>query len=194
MNCEVQSAPSLDLICFKTIFRGCWLEVPDFTTSNCPRGYDNAPEEKVISNQSCNPSIDHHFIRNRYLHSLEVILIELAHQAPLSSFRGDENSPNPREGMDTDFFVADRVAKSMSTSLGPSYTKVVRKCLGCDFGEGTTNVNGLGLQAAFYRDVVCELERLETGFMKMQLGPLNMSVINTQEREGSHSRCHSPAY
>jgi hypothetical protein len=134
-------------------------------------GYDNAPEEKVISNQSCKPSIDHHFIRNRYLHSLGVILIELAHQAPLSSFRGDENSPDSREGMDTDFFVADRVAKSMSTSLGPSYAKVVRKCLGCDFGEGTTNLNDLGLQAAFYRDVVCELERLEREFMKMQLGP-----------------------
>jgi len=46
----------------------------------------------------------------------------------------------------------------------------VRKCLGCDFGEGTTDLNDPALQAVFYRDVVCELERLEKGFAMLQLG------------------------
>ena len=53
--------------------------------------------------------------------------------------------------------------------MGVNYKMVVRKCLGCGFGEGTTDLNNPGLQAVFYKDVVCELERLERAFMTLQL-------------------------
>jgi hypothetical protein len=73
------------------------------------------------------------------------------------------------KGRFSDFEVADRVSKNLGSSLGASYAKVVRKCLGCDFGEGETDLSDPGLQAVFYRDVVCELERLERAFARLQL-------------------------
>jgi hypothetical protein len=57
----------------------------------------------------------------------------------------------------------------MAPSLGPAYAKVVRKCLWCDFGEGVTDLGDPALQASVYTSIVCELERLERGFAKLQL-------------------------
>ena len=37
----------------------------------------------------------------------------------------------------------------MVSSLGTSYGKIVRKCLGCDFGEGRADLQHPGLQAVF---------------------------------------------
>lgn len=48
--------------------------------------------------------------------------------------------------------------------------KVVRKCLGCDFGQGMNDLKDVKLQAVFYQDVVCELERLDRRFVVLQLG------------------------
>ncbi|PMD42142.1 hypothetical protein L207DRAFT_564528 [Hyaloscypha variabilis F] len=114
----------------------------------------------------------HPFIRNPYLFTLGIILIELARQAPLSALR--EQHEVARDGPTYEskfsaFEVADRVSKNLGSSLGASYAKVVRKCLGCDFGEGETDLSDPGLQAVFYRDVVCELERLERAFAGLQL-------------------------
>ncbi len=69
----------------------------------------------------------------------------------------------------SDFEIADRVSKNLGSSLGASYAKVVRKCLGCDFGEGETDSSDPGLQAVFYRDVVCKLERSERAFARLEL-------------------------
>ena len=110
------------------------------------------------------------YVRNPYLFELGVILIELARQVPLSTFRETCKVPDSCDNKFSRYVIADRVSKSLATSLGSSYAKVVRKCLGCDFGEGTTDLNDPGLQAAFYRDVVCELERLEREFAKLYLG------------------------
>jgi hypothetical protein len=109
------------------------------------------------------------FVRNPYLFQLGVILIELARQAPLRTFRDNCELSESYENKFSDYVIADRVSKLLAPSLGPNYAKVVRKCLGCDFGEGTTDLSDSGLQAAFHRDVVCELERLEREFAKLYL-------------------------
>ncbi|PVH67685.1 hypothetical protein DL98DRAFT_475429 [Cadophora sp. DSE1049] len=109
------------------------------------------------------------FVRNPYLFGLGVILIELARQAPLSTFREKCELSDSYENKFSDYIIADRVSKLLAPSLGPNYAKVVRKCLGCDFGEGTTDLNDSALQGAFYRDVVYELERLEREFAKLYL-------------------------
>lgn len=57
----------------------------------------------------------------------------------------------------------------MGPVLGRTYANIVKKCLACDFGHGD-DLGDPALQAIFYRDVVCELERLEEGFSKLQLG------------------------
>jgi hypothetical protein len=109
-------------------------------------------------------------IRNPYLFSLGVMLIELAFQAPLRSLYNSEDLINGQPNTLLDFFVASRLSKTISSSLGPAYGKVVRNCLGCDFGQGTNDLNDVKLQIAFYQDVVCELERLEQRFAILQLG------------------------
>lgn len=111
-----------------------------------------------------------HMIRNPYLFSLGVILIELAFQAPLRTLYKSGDLINGQSNTLSDFFVATRLSKTISSSLGPTYGMVVRKCLGCDFGQGTSDLNDEKLQTAFYQDVVCELERLERGFTMLQLG------------------------
>jgi hypothetical protein len=122
------------------------------------------------SAESSTPLDTNLFVRNPYLFGLGIILIELARQAPLSTFRERSELSNTQESQSSDFVIADRVSKSLGSSPGVSYAKVVRKCIGCDFGEETTDLNDPGLQAVFYRDVVCELERLERAFAKLQLG------------------------
>jgi hypothetical protein len=112
----------------------------------------------------------HPYIRNPYLFNLGIILIEIAHQAPLFSLRSSQDPDTGRENRYNEFLLATRLSQSIGSSLGSTYGKVVRKCLGCDFGEGTTDLGDPGLQAVFYRDVVCELERLERGFAMLQLG------------------------
>jgi hypothetical protein len=126
--------------------------------------------ESILLKSNAPSCEDIGFIRNPYLFGLGVTLIELAYQAPLRSLREDRDLTNGQENKHTEFFIADRLSKSMGTSLGVNYAKVVRKCLGCDFGEGTTDLNDPGLQAVFYKDVVCELERLERAFVMLQLG------------------------
>ena len=157
-----------DVVFFGTAVSSASLTSPHL---NVQVGKHNMAGVRAISDESCAPNkASGYFVRNSYLFSLAVILIELALQAPLSSLREYQDLPNGQESRHADFFVADRLSKSMATSLGPNYAKVVKKCLGCDFGEGTTDLSDPGLQAVFYRDVVCELERLERGFMMLQLG------------------------
>jgi len=115
-------------------------------------------------------NITRHLIRNPYLFSLGVTLIELAFQAPLQSLYSSKDLVSGQPNTLSDFFVASRLSKTISSSLGPAYRKVVRKYLGCDFGQGTNDLNDVKLQTAFYQDVVCELERLEQRFAILQLG------------------------
>ena len=53
--------------------------------------------------------------------------------------------------------------------MGSSYSKIVKKLLQCDFGCGD-DLNEPELQASYYKEVVCELDRLEQGFRELQLG------------------------
>jgi hypothetical protein len=69
-----------------------------------------------------------------------------------------------------DFSLATQLSQNLSTEMGVPYARMVRKCLNCDFGLSTRDMRDEGLQEAFYRDVVCELERLERAFAMLQLG------------------------
>jgi hypothetical protein len=107
---------------------------------------------------------------NPYTFSLGVILLELAHQAPLRSFQEIVDLTDGQETQYTKYFIADRLSKTLSTELGVPYARMVRKCLKCDFGQGTSDLNETCLQEAFYKDVVCELNRLELSFTRIQRG------------------------
>jgi hypothetical protein len=133
---------------------------------------------------------------NPYTFGLGILLLELAYQTPFNDLRLLDSSdslslssspppslPPSRTSSFTlssatyactnpidDFSLADRLSRSLSSEMGVPYARMVRKCLACDFGQGTRDLADEGLREAFYRDVVCELERLEDAFGRLQLG------------------------
>ncbi|KAH0538686.1 hypothetical protein FGG08_004761 [Glutinoglossum americanum] len=107
---------------------------------------------------------------NYLLFQLGVVLLELALQAPLPSLQKPEDKDDGQGGRYTEFYTARRLSETLGTTMGPTYGKIVRKCLACDFGHGN-DLNNPELQAGFHREVVCELGKLEEAFRKLQLGP-----------------------
>ena len=98
--------------------------------------------------------------RNPILFSLGVVLLEIAHTNTIGNLYRDIDLNNGREDGYTEIFAARRLANTANTDLGPTYHKVVEKVVECDFGCGA-DLNDPGLQAAFHKDVICTLERLE---------------------------------
>lgn len=109
-------------------------------------------------------------IGNPYLFGLGVVLIELAYQAPLRSLRSEQDLEDGVANLYTDFRTAERLATNIGKELGRTYGKIVRQCLFCDFGQGTKDLGEPILQAAFHRDVLCELEQLEIMMKQFQIG------------------------
>jgi hypothetical protein len=118
-------------------------------------------ERQACANRSLAP--------NPLLFGLGVVLLELAFQAPLQSLQKPADLANGEGPHFTEFFCARRLSKTIGSSMGSSYGKIVRKCLNCDFGEGD-DLSAPRLQSAFYEQIICELERLETGFRKLTIG------------------------
>jgi len=56
----------------------------------------------------------------------------------------------------------------MTTPYGICYRKMVRKSINCDFGEGEYDLRNPRLRMAFYRDVVCVLEKMEQDSAELQ--------------------------
>ena len=102
----------------------------------------------------------HDLARNQLLFSLGVVFLEIAYTSSLESLQSPHDLDNGRENRYTEFFVARRLAKSAKTVMGSSYHKIIERLVECDFGCGT-DLNDPELQAAFHRNVVCPLERLE---------------------------------
>lgn len=88
------------------------------------------------------------------------MLLEIAFEAPLQSLQQPVDLDANHEDGHTELFTAKRVSRIASRPLGGRYTKIVRKCLSCDFGRGD-DLNEMVLQEAVYRDVVHELDQLE---------------------------------
>lgn len=80
----------------------------------------------------------------------------------------------------------------IGTPMGARYGRVARKCLDCDFGVGEYDLRNLELQGAFYEDVICELDRLEAMFRKLDLltpyRRVTTSTLVDIDQEGAHSQ------
>ena len=98
------------------------------------------------------------FAPNSMLFSLGIILLELGFDAPIASLQQDGDLVNGIETPYTEFLVASRLKKVVGTKLGPRFERLVMKCLHCDFGLGSAELNNPGMQNAFFHDVVCELD------------------------------------
>lgn len=108
-------------------------------------------------------SLAEHAIRNNYLFRLGVIFLELAYQIPFSSLSSRSKGRNQSE-----FDKADQYSRSVDSIFGPRYAKIVRKCLGCDFGHDV-DLRSQELRAAVYKQVVGELDILIHNFEKVDI-------------------------
>lgn len=106
---------------------------------------------------------------NSLLFGLGIVLLEIAYSAPLKSLQQPCDLEDGIENQYTDFFTARRLVNAIGREMGSSYGTIVKKLLNCDFGCGD-DLSSRDLQAGYYRDVVCELDRLEQGFRKLQIG------------------------
>jgi len=102
-------------------------------------------------------------IRNRYLFRLGIIFLELAYQVPFSRL-----GSRPKLRPQNEYDKADQYSRLVGSILGPRYAKIVRKCLGCDFGEDV-DLGSHELGAAVYRHVVVELDELVHNFEKIKI-------------------------
>jgi hypothetical protein len=112
-------------------------------------------DSQSVSNIAPNPLV----VRNRLLFSLGIVLLELAFQKSIDELATaqDQIEATPE---DVQYRTSDRLSKRLSQVMGPCYAEVVRKCINCDFAQGY-DLTQDKLQEAFYRTVVCVLDKLE---------------------------------
>ncbi|KAK2028256.1 hypothetical protein LX32DRAFT_673628 [Colletotrichum zoysiae] len=100
--------------------------------SDCPAPYQPTEDERLL-----------YGISNLSLHSLGVALLQIERWIRVE----------PRE------VLVVRKMASRTSSLGPRYQEITKKCLRCDFGHGS-DLAKPRLQEAVYGSVVVELEKM----------------------------------
>lgn len=108
-------------------------------------------------------------IRNQFLFGLAVLLIELAFEAPLDTLSKASDAAGLDGSQWKSFATASRLCYVLGAKMGKGYRAIVEKCLYCFPGAGTTDMDEPGLQAKYYSEVVCELQRLEESLRKLHL-------------------------
>ncbi|KAM0283370.1 hypothetical protein ACHAQH_002492 [Verticillium albo-atrum] len=109
-------------------------------------------------------------VRNKLLFSFGILLLEIGYGRPWSELRQSVTKPVPKSpGALSDYRAAERLAQHLVSQMGLSFPKIVKKCLGCDFGLGETDLDNEDLQRHFVKDVVAELERLGGRMREMDL-------------------------
>ncbi|EEY20521.1 predicted protein [Verticillium alfalfae VaMs.102] len=108
--------------------------------------------------------------RNKLLFSFGILLLEIAYGRPWGTLRksvtGSEMPPNEAIA---DYRAAEKLAHLLVNQMGSNFPRIVKKCLGCDFGLGETDLDNEDLQRHFVKDIVAGLERLESHMRQMDL-------------------------
>jgi len=94
-------------------------------------------------------------VRNQLLFSFAIVLLELGYNKPWSSLERNNFPANYHNKYD----AAQKLSYSpeLGYQMGKKFPMIIRKCLGCDFGLGETNLANEELQEKFFEHVVNEL-------------------------------------
>ncbi|KAL6918830.1 hypothetical protein ACHAP8_008570 [Fusarium lateritium] len=115
-------------------------------------------------------SLPYDAVRNEVLFSFGLVLLELGYSKPWRILRRGvlRNLPAKKQ---VDYHAAEKLAQSpmLRNRMGPRYTTIVRKCLGCDFGLGENNLENEELQGIFLIDVVNALQEAARGLRELEL-------------------------
>lgn len=96
-------------------------------------------------------------LRNETLFGLGVMLLEIGYSKPWEILR------RKASGQPSDYLAAQHLTRDLSRYMGPAYSCITRKCLGCDFGLGETDLDDEELQRTFIKQVIEALENVEKG-------------------------------
>jgi len=123
--------------------------------------------------------------RNQLLFNFGVLLLEVgfgrpweelkctvgAQTTPLSAASSAVASSGGKEVAVrlSDYRTAEKLAQLLVNQMGLAYPRVVKKCLGCDFGLGETDLENEDLQRRFVEDVVTALKQLREDMREMEL-------------------------
>lgn len=102
-------------------------------------------------------------IENELVFALGVVLIELAYQQPLASFKqpGDVDD-NGNDYAHTDLQIATRLVKDLKSMEGEKYADAARKCVKCNFDVHDYSLDNLDFQEQFYTGIVLPLQELRS--------------------------------
>lgn len=108
-------------------------------------------------------------VRNEVLFSFGLVLLELGYSKPWHLLRLSilKNLPLKKQ---VDYHAAETLAQSpmLRNRMGPRYSTIVRKCLGCDFGLGENSLENEELQGIFLIDVVNTLQEAVRGLKELE--------------------------
>lgn len=134
------------------------------------KGKKKAPIDGEASGSTLSPADVCHRLgprmqgaRNGVLFCLGIVLLEVGFATPWATLRASMLK-TLSDHSTSDYTIADKLARLLVNSMGPNFSKIVRKCLGCDFGLGETDLLCGELQSKFLSDVVSALEGLEKRF------------------------------
>ncbi|RSM07199.1 hypothetical protein CDV31_008752 [Fusarium ambrosium] len=107
--------------------------------------------------------------RNAILFRLGIILLELGYSQPWPQLRNQSLSNLPAQHQ-TDYDAAEKLAQTLllRNRMGPRFSTIVRKCLGCDFGLGESDLASEELQGAFLVGVIEALQETERGLRRFE--------------------------
>ncbi|RYP03128.1 hypothetical protein DL765_010584 [Monosporascus sp. GIB2] len=107
--------------------------------------------------------------RNKLLFNYGILLLEIGFGRPWHQLK--QTVARTAEGGLSDYRAAEKLAQLLVRQMGLAYPKIIKKCLGCDFGLGETDLDNEDLQRRFVDDVVLGLQRLRENMRQMNLDP-----------------------
>jgi len=100
--------------------------------------------------------------RNKLLFNFGILLLEIGYGKPWYELKQTvAKMPTATGDRLTDYRAAEKLAQLLVNQMGLTYPKIIKKCLGCDFGLGETDLDNEDLQRRFLEDVVQGLQQLK---------------------------------
>jgi hypothetical protein len=107
--------------------------------------------------------------RNELLFNFGILMLEICYARPWHELK---QAVTATHGELSDYKTAEKLAGQLVNQLGLTYPKIIKKCLGCDFGLGETDMDNENLQRRFLEDVVAGLQQLRDYMAEMNIAPL----------------------
>lgn len=116
-----------------------------FTPTRCS-------QDSTISRSRC-------FTKNEIVFALGIALLELSHGKPISSFTTADDLDQGNETIYTEYSIANRLTKTIDQREFINYAQATLRCVTCNFGTFTNDLNNDDFRERFYQGVILPLQQ-----------------------------------